>query len=70
MEHILELTSTNQISLPDDLVIRAGLKPGSHFEARLEGERLIMEQLPFSSIEEGRFLDKTIADLQNKGRKI
>ena len=40
MNYILELNASNQLSLPGDLLQKADLKPGSHFEARLEGNRV------------------------------
>ena len=66
MEYILELDSDHLLSLPEDLVKDADLKPGSHFEAHLEGKKVIIEQLPFSSFEEGQLLESKLRDLQNK----
>ena len=70
MEYILELKPNNQLNLPTELVNLAALKPGSHFEAHLEADRLIITQLPFSSTEQAQKLDQTVTELQTQGRAI
>ncbi len=66
MDYILELKEDNQLPLPDTLIKEAGLEPGAHFEARFENNRITIKQLPFSSIEEGEILEKTINELKRK----
>jgi len=63
VEYILELNPARQIVLPEDLVVAADLKPGAHFEARVEGKRLVIEQLPFSSQAQAEILNATIREL-------
>jgi antitoxin component of MazEF toxin-antitoxin module len=70
VDYILELNSTHQLSLPEDLIEQADLKPGTHFEAQLKEGRIVIEQLPFSSREEARMLNQTIEELQNNPKPI
>jgi hypothetical protein len=66
MEQILEMNQANQLTLPESLVETMNLKAGAHFIAREEAGRLIIEYLPFSSLEQAKSLDKTVDSLQKK----
>lgn len=63
MEYILQLDSDNRLPLPLDLIEHAHLKTGAHFQAHLEGRKVIIEYLPFSSQEQAKIIDQTIDDL-------
>ncbi|TCL70822.1 hypothetical protein EDC14_1009140 [Hydrogenispora ethanolica] len=63
MEYIMEMNAANQLTLPETIVSDLGLKPGAHFTARLDGGRLIIERLPFSSLEQSKALNQTIDSL-------
>lgn len=64
MEYIIELDHSHQLSLPETIVNRFDLKPGSHFTIQPENGRLIIEYLPFSSFDQAKTLNETITALQ------
>jgi bifunctional DNA-binding transcriptional regulator/antitoxin component of YhaV-PrlF toxin-antitoxin module len=64
MEQILEMNEANQLTIPESLIKTMNLEPGTHFVARDEAGRLIIEYLPFSSFKQGESLEKTVHSLQ------
>lgn len=70
MEFIIELTSSLHLPLPSKLISQAGLHPGTHFEARYDGAKVIIEQLPFTSYEQAESLNRTVESLQHDKHSI
>jgi hypothetical protein len=66
VEQILEMNADHQITIPASMIDSMNLGPGSHFTAREEGGRLIIEYLPFSSLEQGKSLEETVHSLQKE----
>ena len=66
MEEILEMNEDHQITIPASMIESMNLGPGAHFTAREESGRLIIEYLPFSSLEQGKSLEQTVHSLQKE----
>lgn len=66
MEYILELDEHRQLQLPEKAVEALNLKSGSKFVARINAGKLLIENLPFSALEEGEALNQTIESLQKE----
>lgn len=66
MEYILELNENHQLQLPDTALEALDLKSGSKFVARVNAGKLLIENLPFSALEQGEALNQTIESLQKE----
>ncbi|HPT87387.1 MAG TPA: hypothetical protein PL004_05995 [Bacillota bacterium] len=66
MEYILELDEDRQLRLPQKALEELELKSGSKFVARVNAGKLIIENLPFSALEQGEALNQTIESLQKE----
>ena len=65
MEYIIQMNDAHQLTVPEGLVNELQLGPGAHFSARLDAGRLVMESIPFSSLEQAKSLEKTMEELRD-----
>lgn len=66
MEYILELGNDHQLRLPESALETLNLKEGSKFMVRVTDGKMLIENLPFSALEQGESLTRTIDSLQKK----
>ncbi|HEY8464385.1 MAG TPA: hypothetical protein VIM29_10265 [Bacillota bacterium] len=66
MEYIIEMNAAHQLTIPEAFVNTLELGPRAYFSARLDRGRLVIESLPFSSLEQAKSLEKTVESLQQQ----